>query len=87
MANQNKRSATEVLYYGYRYQLDEDWCQYYEQGGITGYYFAEPAEYVNGNIIGDCWIVNAQGKKHPGFNNVPVPHNISNLYNPIKIYE
>lgn len=72
------------IQYGYRYELNDDWKQHYSQDGHSGFDYAEPEKYADGAIIGDCWIVNSQGQVLPGMN-VPYPHNISSLSNPIKI--
>ena len=88
---------SNVLRYGYRYELNDDWKQYYDMELFAaeysdrknsdevevGYHYAIPVEYADGCVIGDCWIVNAQGQVHPGFNISPVPHNISCLSNPV----
>ena len=77
-------TQTQTLKYGYRYELNDDWKEYYDDNGGVGYHYAEPVKYANDCIIGDCWIVNAQGQRHPGFDVSPVPHNISSLSNPVK---
>jgi hypothetical protein len=37
------------------------------------YIYVTPVEYADGAWLGDCWIVDARGNVHPGYNVSPVP--------------
>lgn len=75
----------EKLCFGYRYELNDEWKEYYDNQGGVGYHYAVPTDYADNCIIGDCYIVNTEGRIHPGFNVSPVPHNISSLSNRIAL--
>lgn len=69
----------KVMRYGYRYTnkgAGEDEGQYR---------YAEPVEYADGAWLGDCWLVNAAGEIHPGYNASPVPLHAANLTNPVPV--
>lgn len=65
------------------YKLNQNWCEYYDDltdgkgNPCTGYHYAKVAPDIRGldPYIVDCWIVNKEGKVHPGFNASPVPIN------------
>jgi hypothetical protein len=90
----NNIQPTEIMRYGYRYELNQDWKNYFSQfvaeiyinGERVKYDFAEPVRYADNCIVGNCWIVDSKGKKHPGFNVSPIPLHISSLSNPVKIH-
>lgn len=46
---------------------------WWEDGERYGY--AKPEKYAVGCIIGDCWIVDKNGRRHPGYNVSPVSMN------------
>jgi hypothetical protein len=62
--------------HGYRYQLKDKRDQF---GQPTRYHYVEPVEYADGSVIGDCWIVDRRGNKHPGYNVSPVPFHVDQL--------
>lgn len=39
----------------------------------TGYAFAQAAEGTDGCLIADCWIIDREGRIHPGYECSPVP--------------
>jgi hypothetical protein len=64
-----------VMRHGYRYILRER-SRY---GDLAHYRYAEPVNYADGATLGDCWIVDTQGHRHPGYNVCPVPFHASAL--------
>ena len=53
---------------GHVYDLEEDKYDCYT-----------PAEYADGCILGDCWVVDEAGNINPGYNNSPVPVRVGQL--------
>lgn len=41
--------------------------------------YAEPVEYADGSMLGDCWIVDKNGRRYPGLNISPVPICVDSL--------
>lgn len=37
---------------------------------------------IDGCYVADCWIVDAEGRRHPGYDESPVPIRISDLRTP-----
>lgn len=75
----------EKINFGFKYEFNDDWKDYYNDLDNVGYYYAVPNEGTNNVLIGDCWIVNKNLEVHPGFENSPVPHHINDFCNKIKI--
>lgn len=48
----------------------------------TGFGHALSTPDVDGCLIADCWIVDAEGNRHPGYDESPVPMRISDLRTP-----
>lgn len=54
----------------------------YDDDFGTGYGHALSTSDVDGCFIADCWIVDAEGNRHPGYDESPVPMRISDLRTP-----
>ena len=66
--------GTKRMFTGFRYKLKEP----YDRANPK-YRYAQPAEYADGCVMGDCWIVDQVGRVHPGYCNSPVPLDASRL--------
>jgi hypothetical protein len=61
-------------------------CEVVETGGQYRYLMPDLDDNGQFGIV-DCWIVNGQGRRHPGYNASPVPVDVSSIgkeYSPVE---